>query len=125
MLAMDSSIIGRAASAIESSISRMSIRIVTLVRWPVGPAQRAVGAGLLASGLAGVLWCVRVMRGRRRRDRGRPPPRDDGPYRFVRHPMCAAVLVFAFGSALVTMNSNEPTRARPRGSASLSTTVTA
>jgi hypothetical protein len=63
MLAMDSSIIGRTASAIESSRSRMSTQIVTLVRWPVGPAQRAVGAGLLALGLAGVLWCVRVMRG--------------------------------------------------------------
>jgi hypothetical protein len=41
----------------------MSTQIVTLVRWPVGPAQRAVGAGLLALGLAGVLWRVRVMRG--------------------------------------------------------------
>ena len=61
MLAMHFSIIGRTASAIESSRSRMSTKIVTWVRWPVGPAQRAVGAGLLAFGLAGVLWCVQLM----------------------------------------------------------------
>jgi hypothetical protein len=53
MLGMDSSIIGRTASAIESSRSRMSTQIVTLVRWPVGTAQRAVGAGLLALGWRG------------------------------------------------------------------------
>lgn len=31
--------------------------------WPVSPALRSVGIALWALGLAGVLWCVRVMRG--------------------------------------------------------------
>ena len=101
MLAMDSSIIGRTGWAIESSRSRMSTQIVTLVRWPVGPAagRRCWVAGAWA-GRGAVVRPGDARPDRRRRDRGRPPPRDDGPYRFVRHPMYAAVLVFAFGSAL-------------------------
>lgn len=58
---------------------------------------------MLALGLAGVLWCVRVMRDQTGVDGIMVGHRfvTTGPYRFVRHAMYAAVLVFAFGSALV------------------------
>ncbi len=57
---------------------------------------------MLALGLAGVLWCVRVMRGQTGADGIVVGHRlvTTGPRRFVRHPMYAAVLVFAFGGAL-------------------------
>lgn len=71
--------------------------------WSSSAPVHVAGLVLWALGSAGVLWCVRVMRGQTGADGVVEGHRlvTTGPYRFVRHPMYVAVLVTSGGSAIV------------------------
>lgn len=70
--------------------------------WRANALLHAAGVVLWASGCAGVLWCVRVMRGQTGADGMVDGHRlvTTGPYRFVRHPMYLSVLVCFAGSTI-------------------------
>ena len=70
--------------------------------WRANTLLHAAGVVLWALGCAGVLWCVRVMRGQTGADGIVDGHRlvTTGPYRFLRHPMYVAVLVSSGGSAI-------------------------
>lgn len=70
--------------------------------WRSAPLLHAAGIVLWGAGLAGVLWCVRVMRGQTGADGIVEGHRlvTTGPYHFVRHPMYAAVLTASVGIAI-------------------------
>lgn len=70
--------------------------------WRAAAPLHAAGVVLWTLGVAGVLWCVRVMRGQTGANGIVVGHRlvTTGPYRFVRHPMYVAVLGIAAGSAV-------------------------
>ena len=70
--------------------------------WRASALLHALGAVIWALGVLGVLWCVRVMRGQTGAEGIVVGHRlvTNGPYRLVRHPMYAAVLISSAGSAL-------------------------
>lgn len=70
--------------------------------WRSSDLLHGAGVVLWALGVAGVLWCVRVMRGQTGADGIVDGHRlvTRGPYRLVRHPMYAATLVSAGGTAM-------------------------
>jgi protein-S-isoprenylcysteine O-methyltransferase Ste14 len=79
-------------------------RLLSLARLPPGPVWRAVGLGLLLSGIGLCTWCVALFG----RARGTPvpvnPPTEliqSGPYAWVRNPMLTGVFAALFGAGVL------------------------
>ncbi len=75
-------------------------------QWSQMPvAMQWIGATALMAAFAGVWWCTSAnhflsANARIQRERGQRVVRH-GPYRFVRHPMYASLIVLTFGMALM------------------------